>query len=141
MEIEATCHTVDVEHFTSEIQVGTVFAFERVQVDAYKGDAAAGDELIFERSAPHDFVTVIHEGVDKSVELFLAQFTASFLRRFFQTTQDEVLPQALRQCGGMAVQQLFVGILSEHLTNKRLHIVLVLTEPVDANGSLIVVFI
>ena len=79
LEVEASCHTIDVEHFASEVQVGAMFAFEGVAIDTRKGDATAGDELVFEGSAPHDIVTVIHEGIDKSVELFLAQFAASFL--------------------------------------------------------------
>ena len=72
MEIEATCHTVDVEHFTSEIQVGTVFAFERVQVDACKGDAAAGDELVFEDSTAGNLIAVVGQDVHQTVHVFLA---------------------------------------------------------------------
>ena len=67
LEIEASCYTIDVEHFASEVQVRTMFAFKSVAVDTRKGNATTGDELIFECRTTHDGVVVIHNSVDKSV--------------------------------------------------------------------------
>ena len=54
---------------------------------------------------------------------------------------DDVLPQTLRQSGRMAIENLFVGILSKNLAKKSLHFVLVLAEPVDAEWCLIMMLV
>ena len=41
----------------------------------------------------------------------------------------------------MAIENLLVGILSKHLDKKRLHFVLVLAEPVDAEWCMIMMFV
>ena len=41
----------------------------------------------------------------------------------------------------MAIENLFVGILSKKLGEERLHFVLVLAEPVDAERCLIMMFV
>ena len=67
LEVEASCYTIDVEHFASEVKPRVVLAFEGFAVDTRKGNATAGDELIFECRTTFDGVVVIHNGVDKSV--------------------------------------------------------------------------
>ena len=79
LEVEASRNTIDVEHFASEVQVRTMFAFEGVAVDTRKGNAATGDELIFESRATHNGVVVIDERVDETMDVLSAEFAASFL--------------------------------------------------------------
>ena len=79
MEVEASCYTIDVEHFASEVKPRIVLAFEGVAVDTRKGYAATGDELIFESRATHNGVVVIDERVDETMDVLFAEFAASFL--------------------------------------------------------------
>ena len=79
LEVEASCYTIDVEHFASEVQVRTMFAFEGVAVDTRKGNAATGDEFIFECRTTYDGVIVIDKRVDETIDVLFAEFAASFL--------------------------------------------------------------
>ena len=79
LEVEASCYTIDVEHFASEVQPRIVLAFEGVAVDTRKGNAATGNELVFESRTTHDEVVVIDERVDETMDILSAEFAASFL--------------------------------------------------------------
>ena len=54
---------------------------------------------------------------------------------------NDVLPQALRQCRRMAIENLLIGIFLKELGEERLHFVLVLAEPVDAERCMIIMFV
>ena len=79
LEVEASCYTIDVEHFASEVKPRVVLAFEGVAVDTRKGNATTGDELIFECRTTIDEVIVIDERVDETMDVLFAEFAASFL--------------------------------------------------------------
>ena len=97
LEVEASRNTIDVEHFASEVKPRVVLAFEGVAVDTRKGNAATGDEFIFESCTTQDEVVVIDERVDETMDILSAECAASFLWCFLQTANDDVLPQTLRQ--------------------------------------------
>ena len=97
LEVEASCYAIDVEHFASEVKPRVVLAFKGVAIDTRKGNAATGDEFIFESCTTHDEVVVIDERVDETMDVLFAEFAASFLWCVLQTAKDDVLPQALRQ--------------------------------------------
>ena len=79
LEVEASCYTIDVEHFASEVKPRIVLAFEGVAVDTRKGNSTAGDELVFECRTTYDEVVVIDERVDETMDVLFAEFAASFL--------------------------------------------------------------
>lgn len=76
LEVEATCHTIDVEHLACIEEVGCGLRFEGGFVHTVEGNAATGDKLVLVGTATCNGVGVVAELVSKAVDAFLAQFAA-----------------------------------------------------------------
>lgn len=59
LKVEAASDAVDVEHLAGEIEAMQMAAFERRGTDGLKGDATAGNKLVFEGSLAGDGVAVL----------------------------------------------------------------------------------
>ena len=82
LEVEAARDAIDIEDLSCEIDVGEVFAFEGVGIDSREIDAATGDEFVLEGGTACNLVGIVAEGVDQTVQFFLAQVLPTVLGAF-----------------------------------------------------------
>ena len=73
LKVEAARHAIHVENLAREVKASNHTALHRGEVDLAQGDAAAGDEFLFERGFAAHLIDVVEQGVEELVLGLLAE--------------------------------------------------------------------